>query len=162
MYYLVSHLFQVEKTLFRVHRHFFTRESIVFHDMLSIPSGSETTIEGLSDDNPIVLAGVKRVHFEWMLWMFYNELSHQLLDRSSFFFFVRSADQVIMVCQSTEVIRTTQPLPSNGNLSYPLLTNGSLRRCLLLRVRLMLPSRTCHPWTKLSCVEGMMFLGKFY
>jgi hypothetical protein len=43
--------------------------------MLSIPSGSETTIGGLSDDNPIVLQGVKRVDFENILWMFYNELS---------------------------------------------------------------------------------------
>jgi hypothetical protein len=43
------------------------RESAVFHDMLSIPSGSKTTIEGLSDENPIVLQGMKEVHFEWML-----------------------------------------------------------------------------------------------
>jgi hypothetical protein len=66
---------KVEKSLFRVHRHFFVRESVVFHDMLSIPSGSETTIEGLSDDNPIVLEDVRRVDFENMLWMFYDELS---------------------------------------------------------------------------------------
>jgi hypothetical protein len=32
--------------------------------MLSIPSGSEATIEGLSDENPIVLPGVKKNHFE--------------------------------------------------------------------------------------------------
>jgi len=66
-------IFLVEKYLFCVHRHFFMRESVVFHDMLLIPSGSETTVEGLSDENPIVLQGVKKVHFEWMLWMFYNE-----------------------------------------------------------------------------------------
>ena len=75
MHYLFLCLFQVEDSLFCVHRHFFMRESAVFHDMLSIPSGSETTIEGLSDENPIVLQDVKEVHFGWMLWMFYNELS---------------------------------------------------------------------------------------
>jgi hypothetical protein len=66
---------KVARSLFRVHRHFFVRESVVFRDMLSIPSGSETTIGGLSDDNPIVPQGVKRVDFENILWMFYNELS---------------------------------------------------------------------------------------
>ena len=73
------------------------RESVVLHDMLLIPSGSETTVEGLSDENPIVLQGVKQVHFEWMLWMFYNELSRQFdfCSWSRAPFFVRSADQVV-------------------------------------------------------------------
>jgi hypothetical protein len=41
--------------------------------MLSIPSGSETATEGLSDDKPIVLEDVKSLDFERMMWMFYNE-----------------------------------------------------------------------------------------
>jgi len=43
--------------------------------MLLIPSGSETTVEGISDHNPIVLQDVKSIDFERMLWMFYNEFS---------------------------------------------------------------------------------------
>ena len=73
-----NNIFQVGKSLFRVHRYFFIRESVIFRDMLSIPSGSEAAIEGLSDENPIILEDVKKVHFEWMLWMFYNELSTSL------------------------------------------------------------------------------------
>ena len=64
---------QVENHLFRVHRHFFVRESAVFRDMLSIPSGPEMSMEGLSDDKPIALEDVKSLDFERMMWMFYNE-----------------------------------------------------------------------------------------
>jgi len=63
---------QVENYLFRVHRYFFVRESVVFRDMLSIPSGSEKATEGLADDKPIKLQGVKSIDFERMMWMFYN------------------------------------------------------------------------------------------
>ena len=64
---------QVERDLFRVHRYFFVRESVVFRDMLSIPSGSETATEGLSDDKPILLQDVRSIDFEHMMWMFYNK-----------------------------------------------------------------------------------------
>ncbi|KIM74907.1 hypothetical protein PILCRDRAFT_25199, partial [Piloderma croceum F 1598] len=66
-------IFLVENDLFRVHRHFFVRESVVFRDMLSIPSGSKTATEGLSDDKPILLQNVKSIDFERMMWMFYNK-----------------------------------------------------------------------------------------
>jgi hypothetical protein len=73
---MLTPLSKVENDLFRVHRHFFVRESVVFRDMFSLPTGSETTTEGgLSDDKPIILQDVKSVDFENMLWMFYNELS---------------------------------------------------------------------------------------
>ena len=64
---------QVENDLFRVHRHFFVRESVVFRYMLSIPSGSTAATEGLSDDKPILLQNVKSTDFECMMWMFYNK-----------------------------------------------------------------------------------------
>ncbi|PVF96587.1 hypothetical protein CPB86DRAFT_499836 [Serendipita vermifera] len=46
-------VFQVEKTLFRVHRYFLTKHSVVLRDMLEIPQG-DTRREG-TDQNPIVL-----------------------------------------------------------------------------------------------------------
>jgi len=71
-------VFLVEKILFRVHRYFFTRESKVFRDMFSMPSGTETIVEGLSDDKPIFLEGVKSVDFQRLLWLFYDP-SHKHL-----------------------------------------------------------------------------------
>ncbi|KIM76793.1 hypothetical protein PILCRDRAFT_91427 [Piloderma croceum F 1598] len=65
-------IFLVENDLFCIHRHFFVRESVVFRDMLSFPSGSETFTEGQSDDRPIVLQNVKSIDFERMVWIFYN------------------------------------------------------------------------------------------
>jgi len=65
--------FLVENDLFRVHRYFFVRESVVFRDMLSSPSEPQTGVEGLSDDKPIVLPDVTSTDFASMLWMFYND-----------------------------------------------------------------------------------------
>ncbi|KZP10455.1 hypothetical protein FIBSPDRAFT_833449 [Athelia psychrophila] len=68
-------IFLVENTLYRVHRHFFVRQSPVFRDMLSVPSGSDKE-EGLSDDAPIRLP-VESLDFERFLWLFYNETYEQ-------------------------------------------------------------------------------------
>ncbi|KAI0733715.1 hypothetical protein C8Q72DRAFT_750367, partial [Fomitopsis betulina] len=53
---------QVEDhTLFNVHRYFFIRDSPVFRDMLSSPS--PVPGEGLSEDSPIILEGVRSTDF---------------------------------------------------------------------------------------------------
>lgn len=62
----------MENKLFRVHRHFFTRESEVFRDMFSVPTGQDEVAEGLSDDSPILLEGVQSVDFQRLLWLFYD------------------------------------------------------------------------------------------
>ena len=49
--------------------------------MLSLPTPSEVVAEGLSDDNPILLQGVKSLDFSRLLWMFYNPSVHFLLRR---------------------------------------------------------------------------------
>jgi len=67
-------IFLVENVLFCVHRHFLVRDSVVFRDMLSVPTGGiDKTPEGLSDESPIVVHTVKSIDFERMLWMFYNK-----------------------------------------------------------------------------------------
>jgi hypothetical protein len=40
--------------------------------MLSLPKGEGTVEEGLSDEKPIVLKGVKSVDFARLLWSFYR------------------------------------------------------------------------------------------
>jgi len=65
-------IFLVKNDLFRVHRHFFTRESPIFYDMLSIPAPPGTAVEGDSDDKPIVLEGIESSDFESLLWMWYD------------------------------------------------------------------------------------------
>ncbi|KAH8110577.1 hypothetical protein DFH11DRAFT_1514228 [Phellopilus nigrolimitatus] len=73
-YYIPSGdvVFRVEKELFRVHRHFFVRESPLFRDMLSLPSPSDKAVEGTSDKTPIYLPQVTSSGFEHFLWVFYN------------------------------------------------------------------------------------------
>jgi BTB/POZ domain len=65
------YIFQVENDLFRVHRYFFIRESVVFRDILSIPVTSDKR-EGDSDDNPIILEGIRSNDFKSLLWMWYD------------------------------------------------------------------------------------------
>ena len=61
---------QVEQTLFRVHRFFLRRHSLVFATMFSLRPG-EGLEEGNSDEHPIVLEDVKAVDFERLLALFY-------------------------------------------------------------------------------------------
>jgi hypothetical protein len=65
-------MLQVENDLFRVHRYFFIRESVVFRDMLSIPAPSDKAREGDSDDKPIILEGIKSDDFRALMWMWYD------------------------------------------------------------------------------------------
>ncbi|KZT72451.1 hypothetical protein DAEQUDRAFT_664360, partial [Daedalea quercina L-15889] len=61
-------IFLVEDTLFNVHRYFFERDSPVFRAMFACPS---ETPEGGSEDNPILLEGVKSAGFASFLSCLY-------------------------------------------------------------------------------------------
>jgi hypothetical protein len=63
---------QVENNLFRVHRYFFTRDSLYFQDKLPHPPPPGEFSKGTSDNNPFVLEDVLKVDFERFLWVFYN------------------------------------------------------------------------------------------
>lgn len=63
---------QVEDTLFRVHRFFFTRESAFFRSKLPHPPPPGEFTKGSSDVHPLVLEGTLEVDFERFLWVFYN------------------------------------------------------------------------------------------
>lgn len=92
-YYIPSGdvVFQVENTLFRVHRYFFERESAPFRDMLSLPmpggqnsnTGSDKgkspsrQPEGTTDESPINLPQVTSDDFASLLWVFYNPTYYQ-------------------------------------------------------------------------------------
>lgn len=53
--------------LFKVPREPLEAESIVFRDMFLLPQGDEDKVEGLSDENPVVLQGIKQDQFEHLL-----------------------------------------------------------------------------------------------
>ena len=62
-------------TLFRVHRYYFTRESQIFADMFSLPTGGtgtpSGTMEGKSDSSPIEIPGVTKLEMESFLGFVY-------------------------------------------------------------------------------------------
>ncbi|KAF9460412.1 hypothetical protein BDZ94DRAFT_1266178 [Collybia nuda] len=68
-------IFLVENKLFKVHRHFLTRESDLFRMMFTSPPPPEGK-DGVSDDRPIHLPEVKAQEFERLLDFFYQRAYH--------------------------------------------------------------------------------------
>jgi len=64
---------QIQMTLFKVHRHFLTEYSPVFKDMWTIGSSTTNDGEGFSDDNPISLNGDDPEHFSCLFQLFYHK-----------------------------------------------------------------------------------------
>ncbi|KAF8953195.1 hypothetical protein BDZ97DRAFT_1679881 [Flammula alnicola] len=60
-----------ERTLFRVHGYFFSRESPIFNKKLN-PASPGDVREGTNDNDPIILENVTPEEFEKLLWVFYN------------------------------------------------------------------------------------------
>ena len=57
----------MEDYLFRVPREPLEEESTVFGDMFLLPQGEQVVVEGLSDENPVVLQGIDKDEFEPLL-----------------------------------------------------------------------------------------------
>jgi hypothetical protein len=70
---------QVEDTLFRVHRFFFTRESAFFRSKLPHPPPPGEFTKGSSDVHPLVLEDILEVDFQRFLWVFYNPSVYSFL-----------------------------------------------------------------------------------
>ncbi|KAJ7672068.1 hypothetical protein B0H17DRAFT_947775 [Mycena rosella] len=64
-------IFLVEKTLYRVHRYFFERDSAIFASMFTLPSAAGERPEGEVVENPIVLEGVNKLDFDRFLSILY-------------------------------------------------------------------------------------------
>ncbi|KAF9562970.1 hypothetical protein CPC08DRAFT_345049 [Agrocybe pediades] len=71
-------MFLVKRTLFKVHRYFFERDSPIFASMFSLPPpvpvedrDSPPFVEGDSDEHPILLEGVCPQQFEQILSILY-------------------------------------------------------------------------------------------
>ena len=62
---------QVEDTLFKVPKRTFEENSEVFRNMFAIPCGANST-EGVSDDRPIVLQGIKLADFRTLLQVMFR------------------------------------------------------------------------------------------
>ncbi|KAK0226389.1 hypothetical protein IW262DRAFT_1361691 [Armillaria fumosa] len=69
-YYWETIVLQVEDTLIRVPKHHLVGHSEVFDSMLSLPQGKNDP-EGISDEKPIQLAGIKKVDFDRLLQIIY-------------------------------------------------------------------------------------------
>jgi len=66
-------VFMVENTLFRVHQHFFVRESAHFRTVVFPSSNFKQAQVGTSDAHPIIRNDVTAVDFARLLWVFYND-----------------------------------------------------------------------------------------
>ncbi|PBK86915.1 hypothetical protein ARMGADRAFT_998498 [Armillaria gallica] len=65
-YYWENIVLQVEDTLFRIPKQHLVGKSEAFDSMLSLPQGGSEP-EGVSDDRPIQLSGIKKIDFERLL-----------------------------------------------------------------------------------------------
>ena len=65
---------QVERRLFRVHRHFLTRDSEFFRGLFACPVPPGEDAEGQTDTRPILLPGVTQHEFRCLLRFFYDRL----------------------------------------------------------------------------------------
>jgi len=70
-FYMSFIVFKVENVLFKVPRRAFEEHSDVFRAMFTLPPGQETGIDGLSDDRPLLLEGIKRDDFRSFLRALY-------------------------------------------------------------------------------------------
>ncbi|KAH9856712.1 hypothetical protein C2E23DRAFT_689331, partial [Lenzites betulinus] len=62
----------VENTLFKLFRSTFTRHSVVFRDLFSLPTGQDgQKAEGQDDTNPLTFSGISATDFERLLWVLY-------------------------------------------------------------------------------------------
>lgn len=61
----------IQERLYKVHRHFFETYSAVFKTMFSLPTAAGELPEGGSEQNPIILEGVKPEEFECFLSVIY-------------------------------------------------------------------------------------------
>ncbi|KAI6143894.1 hypothetical protein BKA82DRAFT_948055 [Pisolithus tinctorius] len=66
-FYILTVIFLVEDSLFRIPREPFQQESDVFCDMFSLPQGDGIVMEGSSDEIPIQLHGTSKDDFEQLL-----------------------------------------------------------------------------------------------
>ena len=57
----------MEGCLFKIPREPLAEESTVFADMFLLPQGDQGTVEGQSDENPIILQEISKHDFEQLL-----------------------------------------------------------------------------------------------
>ncbi|KDR75481.1 hypothetical protein GALMADRAFT_68512 [Galerina marginata CBS 339.88] len=71
-FYLQIAVFLVEDTLFKLPILDFTEESEVFKTMFQLPQNPHVEVEGMTDEKPIVLEGVKKEDFKQLLRIVYS------------------------------------------------------------------------------------------
>lgn len=58
--------------LFKVHRYFFQKHSMVFREIFAAEAPKAGVKDGSSDEHPIVIYDVSTSDFEAILWYFYH------------------------------------------------------------------------------------------
>jgi len=66
-YYDADIIFLVEDTLFKVPRRLFENNSIVFQDMLQLPTAEGVVPDGTTEDEPLCLEGIQKTPFQQLL-----------------------------------------------------------------------------------------------
>jgi len=79
IYYLECITFKVEDRIFKVPRNQFERRSEIFGTTFTLPTGGDIQVEGQSDENPVVLAGIGSIDFQALLKVLYPLDVHQIL-----------------------------------------------------------------------------------
>ncbi|EJC98678.1 uncharacterized protein FOMMEDRAFT_143095 [Fomitiporia mediterranea MF3/22] len=67
VFYFDMTIFQVEDYLFKVPRRPFEDQSDIFRSMFLLPQGQSKLVEGMSDENPLVLEGISKKDFRAFL-----------------------------------------------------------------------------------------------
>ncbi|KIJ63369.1 hypothetical protein HYDPIDRAFT_65515, partial [Hydnomerulius pinastri MD-312] len=66
-FYMTTVTFLVENTLFRIPRDPLETHSTVLRDMFLLPIGDRSEAEGMSDESPIRLEGIKKIDFQQLM-----------------------------------------------------------------------------------------------
>ncbi|KAF7356257.1 hypothetical protein MVEN_00957200 [Mycena venus] len=82
-YYMETITFEVEDRLFKVPRNSFERRSEIFATTFTLPPGDGIHAEGQSDENPVVLEGIRSRDFEALLKVLYPLEAARLLHNKS-------------------------------------------------------------------------------
>lgn len=70
----LTHIFvKCAGTLYNIHQSVFEQRSRVIADLMNLPQGECSNLEGKSDEHPIVLAGLQASEFEFLLVYMYNQ-----------------------------------------------------------------------------------------
>ncbi|KAJ7250472.1 hypothetical protein B0H12DRAFT_1234360 [Mycena haematopus] len=122
-YYLESITFKIEDDIFKVPRYHFEHSSEIFAATFTLPAVDGADTEGGSDENPIILEGIKSVNFVTLLKVLYPLDIPQILSKNEWISVLKLSTQWYFLSARNFAIRQ---LDSRSDM-------GSVERILLAR-----------------------------